>query len=43
MHALFDTVAKAGNRGIIDARTINDLAKKYAASSGDTIRNSKLN
>ena len=32
IHAIFDTVAKAGQRGIIDAREINERAKQYVAS-----------
>lgn len=32
IHAIFDTVAKAGRRGIIDAREINERAKQYVAS-----------
>ena len=31
IHAIFDTVAKAGQRGIIDAREINERAKQYVA------------
>lgn len=33
IHAIFDVVAQAGNRGIIDAREINERAKQYVTSS----------
>ena len=43
MHALFDTVAMSGNRGIIDAQKINALAQQYANSSSDATPKPTLN
>ena len=43
MHALFDTVAKSGNRGIVDAQRINALAQQYANSSSDDTSKPTLN